>query len=112
MSNEFSVVARRGFQSRVVGSYGTLADAADAIMMMREQGGSLGFHIGYDVLYQDKPIFWKQSYAETAKEVVDVLVSFNKLGDMTDEERLNFVQSAMEKGSIIANGEYVGMIEE
>ena len=79
MSNEFSVVARRGFQSRVVGTYDSFADAADAIMMMREQGGSLGFHIGYDVLYQDKPIFWKQSYAETAKEVVDVLVSFNKL---------------------------------
>ena len=112
MSNEFSVVARRGFQSRVIGTYESLADAADAIMMMREQGGSLGFHIGYDVLYQDKPIFWKQSYAEIAKEVVDVLVSFNKLGDMTDEERLNFVQSAMEKGNIIANGEYVGMIEE
>ena len=112
MSNEFSVVARRGFQSRVVGTYDGFADAADAIMMMREQGGSLGFHIGYDVLYQDKPIFWKQSYAETPKEVVDVLVSFNKLGDMTDEERLNFVQSAMEKGNIIANGEYVGMIEE
>lgn len=112
MSNEFSVVARRGFQSRVIGTYESLADAADAIMMMREQGGSLGFHIGYDVLYKDKPIFWKQSYAETAKEVVDVLVSFNKLGDLTDEERLNFVQSAMEKGNIIANGEYVGMIEE
>ena len=112
MSNEFSVVARRGFQSRVVGSYESLADAANAIIMMREQGGSLGFHIGYDVLYQDKPIFWKQSYAETAKEVVDVLVSFGKLGDMTDEERLNYVQSAMEKGTITANGEYIGMLEE
>ena len=112
MSNEFSVVARRGFQSRVIGTYESLADAADAIMMMREQGGSLGFHIGYDVLYQDKPIFWKQSYAETAKEVVDVLVSFNKLRDMTDEERLNYVQFGIENGKIIANGEYVGMIEE
>lgn len=110
MSNEFSVVARRGFQSKVVGCYGSLVDAADAILMMREQGGILGFHIGYDILYNDEPIFWKQSYAETAEEVVDVLVSFEKLSDMSDEDRLDFVKSAMAEGTIIANGEYVGML--
>lgn len=112
MSNEFSVIARRGFQSRMVGCYDSFREAAEAITLMRDQGGSLGFHIGYDILHNDKPIFWIQSYAETPEEVVDVLVGFEKLGDMTDEERLAFVKSGMEAGTIIANGEYVGLLDE
>ena len=110
MNNEFSVVARRGFQSKVVGTYESLAEAADAIILMRGQGGSLGFHSGYDVLYKDEPILWKQSYAETAREVVDELVSYGKLENMTDEERLVFVKTAMTNGTIVATGEYVGML--
>ena len=112
MSKDFSVIARRGFQSMAVGSYETLAEASDAIMTMMEQGGSLGFHIGYNVLYQDEPIFWKESYAESPKEVVDALVSFNKLEDMSDEERLDHVKKAMADGTIVANGLYLGMVEK
>lgn len=112
MSNEFSVIARRGFQSRPIGSYNSFREAADAIVIMREQGGTLGFHIGYDILHNDKPIFWMQSCAETIPEVVDVLVNFNKLKDMSDQERVDFVKSGIENGTIIANGEYVGMLED
>lgn len=112
MSKDFSVIARRGFQSMSVGSYETLTQASDAIMTMMEQGGSLGFHIGYNVLYKDEPIFWKESFAESPQEVADALFSFHKLENMTEEERLHFVKSAMAKGTIVANGLYLGMVEK
>lgn len=112
MSKDFSVVARRGFQSMAIGSYETLEDASDAIMSMMQQGGSLGFHIGYNVLYKDEPIFWKECFAESPKEVAEALVTFNKLEDMSDEERLDFVKTAMAEGTIVANGLYLGMVEE
>ena len=112
MSKDFSVVARRGFQSMSVGSYESLAEASDAIMTMMQQGGSLGFHIGYNVLYKDEPIFWKESFAESPKEVEEELVSFNMLQGMSDEERLNFVKNAMAEGTIVANGIFLGMVEK
>lgn len=112
MSKDFSVIARRGFQSMKVGEYETLEEASDAIMSMMQQGGSLGFHIGYNVLYKDEPIFWKESFAESPKEVVDALVSFKKLEGMSEEERLYFVKKAMADGTIVANGLYLGMVEK
>lgn len=112
MSKDFSVIARRGFQSMKVGEYETLEEASDAIMAMMQQGGSLGFHIGYNVLYKDEPIFWKESFAESPKEVAEALVSFNKLEGMSEEDRLDFVKTAMAEGTIVANGLYLGMVEK
>ena len=114
MSAKFSVVALgSGGMRRTVAYYDSFATAFHEMDEMTLRGASVGFHVRYDLLYDDSPFFWTLADAKEPEAVCELLDAWDMFDDtISKAEKLQSTKDAMEAGVIFANGEVVAILPQ
>ena len=113
MNKKFSVVALgSGGMRRTVAYYDDFATAFHEMDEMTLRGASVGFHVRYDLLFDDSPFFCTLADAKTPEEVCELLDAWDMFDDVSQEEKLRSTRDAMEAGVIFANGEVVAILPQ
>ena len=112
MSAKFSVVALgSGGMRRTVAYYDSFATAFHEMDEMTLRGASVGFHVRYDLLYDDSPFFWTLADAKEPADVCALLDAWDMFdGELTQEEKLRSTEDAMKAGAVYADGEVVAVL--
>ena len=111
---KYSIVALgSGGMRRTVAYYDNFKEAFEAMDDLTLKGGSYGFHIKYDLLYDDCSFFWTLSDAKSCEEVAELLDAWDMFdGDLSKDEMISSVKAAMEAGVIAATGEVVAILPQ
>lgn len=114
MDKKFSVVALgSGGTRRTVAYYDDFATAFHEMDEMTLRGASVGFHVRYDLLYDDSAFFWTLADARTPEEVCELLDAWDMFNDgISKAEKLESTKAAMEAGVIFANGDVVAILPQ
>lgn len=112
MAAKFSIVALgSGGMRRTVAYYDDFATAFHEMDEMTLRGASVGFHVRYDLLYDDCAFFWTLADAKTPEEVCELLDAWDMFDDtISKAEKLQSTKDGMEAGVIFANGEVVAIL--
>jgi len=113
MEKKYSVVALgSGGMRRTVAYYDSFAEAYAQMDKMSGQGASVGFHVRYDILYDDASFFWTLADAVDPEKVCQLLDAWDMFDDVSQTEKLESTRAAMEAGVIFANGEVVAILPQ